>query len=187
MHVSSIDRRRAAVFATAVAALGLLIALAVPKSADSAAAAKRVKPLLIAEADLAVPPPDRSLERYGIVRKFRPKVYFTLKRAFPGATYHLDLKRATPYDFRGGTPGVIACGVQTISTVVSKPIRANRFGVVAWPRLPAGGYLDIRELCPGSYVGYVEERLPGSRFHRKLLTVSFLYPDMDAFTIWWTP
>lgn len=182
-----LDRRPAAVLAIAFAAIGLIVALALPSPADSAAEKKRLMPVLKAYADIGVPPPDRTLEKYGIVRPFRPKVAFRLKRAFPGATYHLDLERRTPFDFKSAKPGVIPCGVQTVSTVVAKPPRANGRGEVGFPVLPAGGYLDITELCPGHYIGVLEEKLPGSRSHRKLLTVGFFYPDMDVFTTWWTP
>jgi hypothetical protein len=188
MHaLKLITPRPAAAFALALAAIGLLVALAVPNAADSAAEKKRLMPVLKAYADVGVPPPDRTLEKYGIIRPFRPKVAFRLKRAYPGATYHLDLKRRTPFDFSGGTPGVIACGVQTVSTITTKPPKANSRGEVGFPLLPAGGYLDIRELCPGHYIGVLEEKLPGSRYHKKLLTVGFFYPEMDVFTSWWKP
>jgi hypothetical protein len=137
--------------------------------AEAHAAAPRL-PELFADRDTKVPPP----EFPGEADEYRhsPHVLFTMRKGIPNAKYRLILQRTPLWNpSRDAKPGVHC----KLTTILSSWATANARGAAAWPLQPAMFYTSLfnTELCPGEYLGKLEQKHRGTR---AVLIVWFEYP-----------
>jgi hypothetical protein len=152
-----IARRPAAVFGTALAAIGLLVTLAAPVAADSAAEVTRALPIQVrAKPDPLVKP------------GHDPYVAFSLTRATVGRKYRIKTLK--------GPGSTQSCA----GSLTTEWTRAFKGGKAAFDLEPVAGgkYYDFPgyEPCHGRYIAKLEWRASSSS-QPTLRRFSFDYPS----------
>jgi hypothetical protein len=164
--------------ALAVAAHAQAAPTAVERPSAKASDARRTPvPRVFAEPDPKVPAPE--FPGYEDEGQHSPHIYFTMNRGIPRARYRIILTRVPRWNQeRDWKPG-IHCG---LSTIISNWARANSRGHAAWQLQPASFYTPSHgtELCPGEYLGRLEQKYRGTRH---VLTLRLEYPSLELFAL----